>query len=112
MFAESPQPSPNAARALLDKLVQEKGLRAGDYAFFFVTGEGGYLPANALGEALEELSGNVIDRDGRVFSFWLGWDPTQQRPALTRWEEERPEPHWAAVVEYRQARTLVGLSVP
>jgi hypothetical protein len=110
MFAEASQPSSDKTRALLDQLVQEKGLRAGDYAFFFIAGEGEYLPASAVGNEVEELSGNVIDRDGRVYSFWLGWDQTHHCPSLTTWEEELPEPHWSAVSEYRQARTLVGLS--
>src|SRR3954462_10442947 len=108
MQAEAPQPLPNPTRVLLDQLVQEKGLRAGDYAFFFVTGEGEYLPdssstARRVGEQqeeyvlralrgpsppVEETSGCVINRDGRVYSFWLGWDAEQGRPTLTIWEPE------------------------
>ena len=54
---------------LLGALIQRKGLRLGDYAPFGVTGEGTLLPTSRPGEEVEEASGLLIDRSGRVFAF-------------------------------------------
>ena len=51
----------------------------------------------------------MLDRHGRVFSFWLGWDAIAQEVALTEWREVQPEPHWTHSVEYRRARKRLGL---
>jgi hypothetical protein len=90
-------------RAILDRLVRERV--EGDYAYFFVTGEG-----ELMADGVEEASGCVIDRQGRVFSFWLGWDSERQAAALTEWEEVKPEAHWSRSREYRRARAAVGLA--
>src|SRR5437016_4931553 len=96
---------------LLNKLIQSRGLNAGEYALFFVTGEGKFLPVDGLvHERIEEASGFVVDNRGRVFSFWLGWGSENACPELTDWEEVPPEPHWAKSPEYREAREQVGLS--
>jgi len=58
---------------------------------------------------VEDASGHVIDKHGRVYAFWLGWDDLQQAPAFTMWEEVEPEPGWLENAEYRQARERVGL---
>src|SRR3712207_3336157 len=76
----------------------------GRYALFFVTGEGEIMPSG-----VKDASGHVIDEQGRVLAFWLGWDGRQQKPVLTEWEEVEPEPHWLESAEYRQARKRVGL---
>ena len=92
---------------ILNEMIQEQGMEPGHYTLFFVTGEGRYLPG--LSE-IEECSGCVLDDHGRVFSFWLGWDPIAERPALTEWEEETPDPAWANVGEYQRARERLGLA--
>jgi hypothetical protein len=56
----------------------------------------------------EETSGYVVDRCGRVFAFWLGWDETSRAPMLTVWEEVTPEPTWVDEPEYTAARHAVG----
>ncbi len=87
---------------ILEHLAKE--LELGRHAFFFVTGEGDFMP-----NGVEEASGHLIDEHGRVFAFWLGWDDRQRRPAFTEWEEVEPEPAWAESTEYRRARECVGL---
>jgi hypothetical protein len=94
-------PDPRA-RAILDALVRAKGLER--YAYFFVTGEGRFLP-----DGTEESSGCVLDASGRVFSFWTGWDAGRGQKILAEWEEVSVEPHWRRSAEYRRARAAVGL---
>lgn len=94
---------------LLHGLIQHRGLKEGEYALFFVTGEGGGLPAGPRENRIEEASGYVLDRLGRVFSFWLGWDSDRREAALTEWREIPPEPLWSHDPEYRRARKRVGL---
>jgi len=98
---------------LLEELVAERGIRPGDYALFFTTGEGDYLPMGAP-EPVEETSGHLVARWGRVFAWWLAWDPDRRRPVLVDWEQVEPEPDWHDVPEYQDARRLMGLatSVP
>ena len=55
-------------------------------------------------------SWHVIDEQGRVYAFWLGWDDRRQSPAFTEWEEVEPESNWLESTEYRQARERVGLN--
>ena len=94
---------PDAAHGeLLCRLVEAKGLR--QYAFFFVIGEGRQLP-----NGLEVTSGTVIDRSGKVYSFWTTWDDERGEPALTRWREIPVEPDWLEESEYREALQAVGL---
>ena len=90
------------ARALR-RLVEGQGL--GRYAFFFVTAEGDELP-----DGTEETSGFVLHDDGRVFSFWTGWDAARGEPVFTEWEQVEPEAHWMRSAEYRRARERVGLA--
>ena len=87
---------------ILKQLAEGRGL--GRHAIFFVTGEGETMP-----NGVEDASGHVIDEQGRVHAFWLGWDALQQAPAFTSWEEVEPEPTWLKSAEYRQARENVGL---
>jgi hypothetical protein len=95
---------------LLHKLIQSKGLHSGEYALFFVTGEGKFLPIDGpVRDRIEEASGFVVDNRGRIYSFWLGWGPETACPELTGWEEVPPEPHWVKSPEYREAREQVGL---
>lgn len=89
---------------VLNGLIREHGLAAGDYALFLVSGEG-IFPS----EEFEEVSGYVLHRSGQVFAFWLGWDEGRRSPRLTEWTEVSPEPHWPMVREYRQAREALGL---
>lgn len=103
------QKSQAAQSTLLHALIKQRGLSDGEYALFFVTGEGTFLPAAARGGRVEESSGYVLDKAGRVFSFWLGWDAAKQEAALTEWREVQTEPHWADTIEYCIARRRVGL---
>ncbi|MBI4493275.1 MAG: hypothetical protein HY690_10855 [Chloroflexi bacterium] len=96
-------------RKLLHGLLQRQGLKEGDYALFFVTGEGEFLPVGTPDDPVEESSGYVLDKQGHVFSFWFGWDPVKKEAGLTEWQEVRPEPHWLGSAEYRRAREQVGL---
>ncbi len=89
----------------LERLVLEHGIPE-RHAFFFETGEGKALP-----DKTEELSGYVVDVEGKVHFFWLGWDENRQAKALTTWKQVTPDPRWLESVEYRQALETVGLSV-
>ncbi len=100
-------------RQVLDELIQEHGFTVGSYALFFVTGEGKYLPSSTPWADIEETSGHVLDRSGRVFAFWLGWDARREGPGLVDWQEVPAEPGWSKAPEYQRARQAVGLaSVP
>jgi hypothetical protein len=94
---------PSAATDVLEQLVQSKNV--GRHAFFFVSGEGTEMPNGA-----EEESGYVLDEEGRIFSFWLGWDAQRGQPVLETWEQVQAEPHWHEEPEYRRAREVVGLT--
>jgi hypothetical protein len=87
---------------MLDQLVEARGL--GHRAFFFVTGEGDELP-----NGVEEVSGHVIDEQGRIFYFWTGWDQETDNPQFATWEQVSAEPHWMDSAAYRRAREAVGL---
>ena len=80
------------------------------YGLFFTVGEGKFLPNSAPDEEIEESSGNVLTKDGRVYSFWFGWDPNRQSPALVEWEEITAETSWLDDPEYQQARENLGFS--
>ncbi len=95
--ARSPSP--------LERFVKERGLRR--FAFFFVTGEGEYLPNGD-----EEKSGHVIDAHGRIFSFWTGWDVEHETPTFGEWDAVDASPEWLESAEYRRARAAVGLDTP
>jgi hypothetical protein len=96
-------------RRLLDACVEAQGFAPGEYAYFFMGGEGIPLPISEPGDEVEELSGYVLDRAGNVYSFWFGWDPTTNAPVLTEWERQEPDPSWAEDDEYRRARERLGL---
>lgn len=100
MSMSKPRKQPGAAqRKLLHALIQERELREGEYTLVFVTGEGELLPGGPRDDPIEELSGKVLDRQGRVFSFWLGWDPANGQPGLTEWQQVQPQPHWLTSAE-------------
>ena len=105
---EAPVPA-NRARRLLDACVEAHGLRSGEYTYFFVSGEGRFLPISEPGDEVEESSGYVLDRAGRVFFFWFGWDPGRDEPALRRWRQVQPRPEWEHDPEYRRARERLHL---
>lgn len=76
----------------------------GRHAWFFVVPEGYALPDGTMAE-----SGFAINEQGRVFSFWTGWDATRNAFTFESWEQVEPEPFWSESAEYRQARQAVGL---
>ncbi len=93
---------------ILRELLQHRGFKPDDYAFFFTTGEGRFLPAGW--EDVEELSGYIVTRSGEHYLFWLGWDVDKAAPALTRWQWVKPVDRWLKTKEYWEALTDVGLS--
>lgn len=96
-------------RAILAELFAERGLSEGDYALFFTSGDGDFLPISEPGDKVEETSGYVLDRQGRVFWFHLGWDAAGSRPVLEHWEEVTRQPEWESSAEYREACKQLGL---
>ena len=99
---------PTPEMYLLDEVIVERGIRPGDYALFFTTGEGEYLPIDGP-DPIEETSGYLVDRLGRVFAWGLGWDADRRRPALVDWEQVEPDPDWSKAPEYVEARRHVGV---
>ena len=95
---------PVTPRQELVGLVVNKGFAPGQYALFFVSGEGGSDDPDT-----EDASGFLIDRAGAVYYFWLAWNGPDGRPAITEWEQVDPEPSWEHEREYRDARRRVGL---
>ena len=91
---------------LLDPLVRARIAPASRYAVFFGSSEGHRIP----GTQVEEVSGCLVDETGRLFDFWLGWDPVAQTPTLTRWRETTADPAWADEPEYQDALAAVGLA--
>jgi len=86
----------------IERLVRERGLRR--FGLFFVTGEGEYLPNGD-----EEKSGYAIDDQGQTYSFWTGWDQTQQAVVFSEWEPVATEAEWFDVAEFERARAAAGL---
>src|SRR3989304_4010821 len=109
MLRQTPRSNIPRQRRVLDELIQEHDLRPGEYALFFVAGDGEFLPGSTPDDELEEASGFVLDNRGRVFSFGLGWDSAAARPVLTEWERVLPELDWEHEQEYREARKILGL---
>lgn len=94
---------------ILHALIRQQGLDEGHYALFFVTGEGKVLPGGSPEDPLEEASGYLLDKQGRVYYFWLGWDPETDQVSFTKWREVAPQPHWTSSAEYRRALERLGL---
>jgi hypothetical protein len=94
--------------AMLRELIQQKVLTPDRYALFFVTGDGQTLPIKQAGGDIEATSGFVLDAEGNISSFQLGWSAERGTPVLS-WEPATEEPHWARSTEYRRAREQVGL---
>ena len=94
---------------LLEEVIAERGIRPGDYALFFTTGEGEYLPMDGP-DPIEETSGNLVDRLGRMFAWWVGWDPDRRRPALVDWERVEPEPDWSDAPEFIAAGRRLAIA--
>lgn len=93
---------PSRDAQVLNRLV---GARIfGRYAFFFVTGEGEFFK-----NGVERASGLVLERDGKVWSFWTGWDDTRNEVTLAEWKPVTPEPAWREADEYREARRALDL---
>ena len=66
--------------------------------FAFLDDEGELLPNGA-----EASSGYVLDRLGRVYAFWVGWDPDREAATFTLWEPVESDPAWLENAEYRRA---------
>jgi hypothetical protein len=88
--------------AKVERRISECGI--GRHVVFFEVGEGTLLP-----DGTEDMSGCVIDAQGRVFSFWTGWDAQRGAVTFDRWEQPELNPRWTTSSEYRQAREAVGL---
>ncbi len=102
MITDRDRPDLTQRISCLDTLIRQR--LPGRYAIVFDTVEGTCLPS---GE--EEQSGLVLNEDGRVFSYWLGWDQQQGVLALVQWDEITPEPRWLHDSEYRHALECLGL---
>ena len=107
MTAEPTYAPDRFARALaaIDGLIGERGV--GRHALFGEVNEGTIFP-----DGTEAMSGHVVDEQGRVFTFWTGWDAERQAPVFVTWREVGPDDRLNADREYLQARRAVGLDRP
>jgi hypothetical protein len=94
--------------AILRELIEQKVATPEQYALFFVTGDGKALPVRKAGGDIEATSGFVLDANGDIFYFQLGWNPDSGSLVLD-WQPAAEEPHWHRSAEYRRAREQVGL---
>jgi hypothetical protein len=102
-MATHPESKPATREAqVLDRLLAARGI--GQYGLFFVSGEGTFFP-----NGVEEASGFVVDHQGKVYTFWTGWDPRRQEVRFSQWEAIEPEPDWDDDDEYQDAREQAGL---
>lgn len=88
--------------AAIHTLIADK--KIGRYALFHEVGEGRQFP-----DGSEEMSGGVVDEQGRVYTFWTDWDAEHSRARFTTWDQIEPEPALAKSQEYLDARAEVGL---
>ena len=63
--------------AVIAELLKDKGNHR--FAFLSVDWEGDTLPGGTPNE-----SGEILTHDGRVFRFWLNWDPEKPAPDGTK----------------------------
>ena len=87
----------------LTRLVRERGI--GPHVIFYLDGESEILP-----NGTEASSGYVLDRVGRVYAFWVGWDAEQEAATFTLWEAVDSDPAWLEDAEYSRALDTLRLS--
>jgi hypothetical protein len=90
------------ALQIVDRLLPARGI--GRHAFFLVQQEGTELPSG-----VEAISGFVLDGDGRVHGFWLGWDQRRRRHTLDPWYRVPEASTFDGDAEYQRARRELGL---
>lgn len=98
-----------ATQAVLRRLLAERGIAR--YALFLVSGEGVELPGEPGGPPIEAVSGFVLDAQGRVYGFWLTWDPAIGH-RLDPWYEVTDPSEFAGDPEFERARANLGLADP
>ena len=87
----------------LTRLVRDRGI--GPHVIFFLDGESEILPNGA-----EASSGYVLDRLGRVYAFWVGWDAEHEAATFSLWEPVDSDPAWLEDAEYSRALDILHLS--
>ena len=91
----------------LDALIREKGITR--YGVFFSTVGGEIFPDGSY-----DGSGNVIDQDGRIFGYWIGWDVDMGRAVFSEWREIKKSRAFDRAVaddpEYMAAYEAAGLT--
>lgn len=93
-------------RKTLTQLIEEKGLKPGEYACFFTTGEGDYFLSRP-GYFTETESGSLVTKDGKHYFWWMDWDEENKRMKLDTWEEEQPQSDWKDDPEYKRALQIL-----
>jgi hypothetical protein len=76
----------------------------GRFAIFWDVGEGTMFP-----DGTEDMSGHVIDEQGRIYIFWTEWDASRNRPMFGTWKQIEGKLSNETATEYRRAREAVGL---
>jgi hypothetical protein len=89
---------------LIDRLLAERGI--GRHALFLTQREGLVLP-----DGLEAVSGFVLDEEGHVHGFWLGWDDQRQAYILAPFYRiEDPDRAFAEDGEYHAAQRALRIN--
>ena len=89
-------------RALLRAAIARRGLSR--FAIFDICVEGRIYP-----NGFDEVSGSVLNEDGRIWFFWTGWDDERQAVTIRHWDEEPITPLLTSGPEYERARRELGL---
>jgi hypothetical protein len=97
-----PRAARDVQRAALRAAIAERGLSR--FAVFDTTVEGRIYP-----NGVDEVSGSVLNDDGRIWFFWTDWDENRQAVTLRHWEEEPMTPLLTSGREYARARRELGL---
>ncbi|MBI1984927.1 MAG: hypothetical protein HYS60_02330 [Candidatus Wildermuthbacteria bacterium] len=77
-----------ALNELMTSLLKEHGI-AGRWETFGTVNEGKMLPG------MESSSGSILTEDGRVFTYWTGWDEQKTAPDGTKgWYDLGEKSFW------------------
>jgi len=100
--ADYPPPAPRETqRAGVRAAIEARGLDR--FALYDTCVEGRVYP-----NGVDEVSGFVLNEDGRIWFFWTGWDDERQVVTIRHWDEEPITPLLTSGREYDRARRELG----
>jgi len=97
-----PRASHHVQRSALREAIAAWGV--GRFALFGASEEGLIYP-----NGVDEVSGLVLNEQGRLWSFWTGWGDERQAVRIDSWDEGPITPVLTSGHEYQRARHELGL---